>query len=72
MQCCYVENVKNEAINPQIILQLWEQFSMTLNPNVLQSQSLDTFWWHSGWVWMLSLEILPANCPAVRAGREPY
>lgn len=43
IQCCFVEYVKNEAINRQIVVQLWEQFSMTLNPNFLPSQSLDTF-----------------------------
>ena len=42
MQCCFVEYVKNEAINPQIVIELWEQFSMTLNPNFLPPQSLDT------------------------------
>lgn len=47
MQCSFVGYVINEAINCQIVIGLWEQSSMSLNPNFLPSRSLHTLLWLS-------------------------
>lgn len=57
--CCFMRYAKYEAINSQVVIDLWEQSSMSLSPNSLLPRA--RYFLMAEW---LSVDALPGEQPA--------